>query len=142
MPNYVPGKELIIKRLNRHTTIVDGHWLFTGHRTRAGYGRIKIKRCKFSTIRLSLVAYLQIDYYDWSWQANHIDNCKYRNCWNPEHLYKGTHSENIKDTVRLKTHKETRKTHCPHGHPLDRIRGNGKRYCGTCNRERAKRANA
>jgi len=67
----------------------------------------------------------------------HKQICFNRNCWNPEHLYIGTQSDNVKDTVELKTHKEVKKTHCSLGHLLDGLRGNGKRYCLTCNRLRS-----
>lgn len=36
----------------------------------------------------------------------------------PENLIYGTSSENQQDSVRHGTHKEIRKTHCAHGHPL------------------------
>jgi hypothetical protein len=48
----------------------------------------------------------------------------------------GTHRQNMLDAVRHGTHSMTRRKKCPLGHPLDGKRGDGKRYCKTCNRER------
>ena len=69
--------------------------------------------------------------------------CQHPNCWNPEHLYEGTKKDNIQDSILCGTYKnviaeaESARTDCPHGHPLDGVRSNGKRYCKTCNRIRA-----
>jgi hypothetical protein len=51
-------------------------------------------------------------------------------------LVYGTRSQNTLDSVQHGTHHETRKKKCPEGHPLDGKRGDGKRYCKTCNRKR------
>lgn len=142
MPNFVPGSLLVLQRLKRHTTVINGHWIYTGL-DKSGYGRIKIKGQKYSTIRLSLSIHLGLDYHNWEWQANHKDDeCKEHACWNPAHLYAGTHSQNMLDSVRSGTHHEAKKTHCNIGHLLDGKRKNGKRYCSECNRERMRKKNA
>lgn len=50
----------------------------------------------------------------------------------------GTHAENVQDSVRLKTHRNARKTECDKGHRYDadntRITKGGKRRCKTCDR--------
>lgn len=51
-------------------------------------------------------------------------------------LYWGTRSQNQLDTVTHGTHKNSRKTHCPQGHPYDeantRLYRNKWRYCRAC----------
>ena len=63
--------------------------------------------------------------------CHHCDNGL---CVRPDHLFLGTPKDNSQDMVKKGRHKEQAKTHCPQGHPLDGVRGNGKRYCKTCNR--------
>lgn len=42
--------------------------------------------------------------------------CDNRRCANPEHLFIGTQSDNLKDMVSKGRHYEQKKTHCKHGH--------------------------
>lgn len=54
-----------------------------------------------------------------------------------------TRSSNTKDSVKHGTHKETRKIHCPEGHPLEEpnlVKGHlkrGWRQCLTCQRKKS-----
>lgn len=67
--------------------------------------------------------------------------CDVSKCVNPEHLFVGTHSENMIDSVVKKRHRNSKRTHCPLGHPLDdanlliikRSNGSCDRKCRTCN---------
>lgn len=52
----------------------------------------------------------------------------------------GSKSENMLDAVAHGTHVNTRKTHCPQGHPyegLNLIRSSGRRRCRTCKNARS-----
>ena len=58
-------------------------------------------------------------------------------CVNPDHLYEGTHSDNVADAVMRGRHSngEKRKTHCPSGHPYSKentYEYRGQRQCRTC----------
>lgn len=57
-------------------------------------------------------------------------------------LVYGTHSENMYDRVRHGTDHQTRKTHCPYGHPYDDAntlhRKRGGRTCIECKRARSR----
>jgi len=73
---------------------------------------------------------------EWRWglQANHT--CNNKKCWNPDHLYAGTQSENIIEAC-IKN-QNSKKTHCMYGHEFtdDNIYwDNGNRHCKTCKKE-------
>lgn len=76
--------------------------------------------------------------------VRHLDGDHLNN--SPSNLQYGTPSENVQDSVRHRTQRNIRKTHCPYGHPFDQQNTgygpSGNRICRTCrrDRERARRA--
>lgn|SRR5678815_139601 len=128
---------LLIETINKlweRTELKDNHWLYLD--TRGRYG--KSKELDLYVHRLSLCVFLKLEYDDKSWMACHIDSiCRYRNCWNPLHLYQGTPKENVFD--RHKTgawrNQYTNITHCKRGHeytPENTRVFNGDRQCVMC----------
>jgi len=63
-------------------------------------------------------------------------NHKFNICFNPDHIYVGTKSTNMYDSVKNKTHTQSRKTHCSKGHLFDAVlKRHGKivgRKCRIC----------
>jgi hypothetical protein len=115
-------------------------WEWTAARDKTGYGRIKINKKLYLSHRAAYEAFsgeipegLQID---------HL--CRNRWCCNPQHLEAVTRRENILRGVG-ETAINSRKTHCPEGHPftqdnlvLSELRRKGGRMCLTCYRIRNK----
>lgn len=71
--------------------------------------------------------------------VNH--KCKNRHCVNPQHLEVITSRENsLKDSVSPAAI-NSRKKHCPKGHPYDRVYGR-QRYCSICEQAKGRRLRA
>lgn len=87
-----------------------GCWNWTGARTYGGYGRLwYLGRPEF-VHRISAHCYLNFDFASKLHVLHHCDNPA---CFNPKHLYIGTHAQNMHDiSIRGK-----RKPFCVHGHP-------------------------
>lgn len=76
-----------------------------------------------------------------------LHRCDNPRCVNPEHLRAGTNGDNMRDAVQRKRHSNTKKSHCPRGHPYTpentrvRLRDDTtRRECRECNFARHRRA--
>ena len=67
-----------------------------------------------------------------------LHTCDSTKCLNPEHLFVGTHKENMQDKILKSRDHNKIKTHCKHGHAFAGdnliIRKDGARSCRTCMR--------
>jgi hypothetical protein len=111
-----------------------GCWLWTGYTNNQGYGTIQFEGRKQLVHRLAAMLWLQIQ--GWA-----LHKCDRPTCFNPEHLFDGNNSENQKDSVVKKRHRQSRKTTCPMGHPLaGENLGVSKvaRVCKTCKKLQAR----
>lgn len=105
-------------------------WLWTGARTNTGYGQFRYygrtvlaHRWVYETCEDDIAPDMVLD---------HL--CKTPLCCRPDHLEQVTNRENVLRGVGF-TAANAAKTACPQGHPYSE-RGNGARYCRTCNRAR------
>lgn len=78
---------------------------------------------------------LEVRHLDGNPKNNHVSNLRY-----------GSKSENTLDRVRHGTHNQSRKTHCPQGHPYSDentyVPPSGERQCRVCKREAVARYKA
>ena len=102
-----------------------------------GYTNILYKGKWIGSHCLAAMLYLDYDLNS-DKQVNH--SCGNRACI--KHIYIGNQSRNMRDAVEDKTHAQSRKTHCPHGHeytPENTLvfRRNGQlgRKCRACQKE-------
>ncbi len=97
--------------------------IFTGGLDKDGYGQTYFQGRGYLCHRLSAIFFLELDINDKSLRALHKIECTDKACWTPEHLYIGTHQDNMNDMVIMGSNKythsgnqHTNQTHCKRGH--------------------------
>ena len=118
-------------------------WEWKGARrnSRGGYGLIRIGRQRYA----HRVAYeARNGAFDVSLSVLH--HCDNPPCVNPDHLYVGTHDDNMRDVKVRGRHWNTNKDSCPHGHEYTQKntiylggKQEGGRRCRKCKNEEANR---
>ena len=108
-----------------------GCHLWVGSVNHAGYGTtrrdgkfIRVHRAAWEAERGSVPAGLHV-----------LHRCDVPSCVNVEHLFLGTHAENMADRDSKGRNGHSNKTLCPKGHPYDdsnTYRHGGRRSCVTC----------
>jgi len=107
-------------------------WLWTGKPSTGGYGRIGTVGKKLAPVHRVAYELLRGPVPD-GLVLDHL--CRVRHCVNPDHLEPVTQRENILRGEGAAA-KAARRTHCPAGHPYDRITStSGARRCRQCERD-------
>jgi hypothetical protein len=79
-----------------------GCWLWTGEKTTTGYGRLEVKRNKKDG-RIRIRAHrLSYEVFKGNIEDGLLvcHSCDIKLCINPEHLWLGTHQENMEDAYK------------------------------------------
>jgi hypothetical protein len=130
-------------RFTKNIRIEDksGCWEWTGFIRDYGYGGMYVGGKVFTASRLSYMIHKG----DIPKGLFVCHSCDKPICVNPDHLWAGTHSENMKDMVekgRASKGKYLLSGKCKRGHLFKdgtiRIRSNGRRECVPCSRERSR----
>ena len=104
--------ETLEGRLLRCTRKGRGCWEWTGAKSRAGYGQFGYLG---NWYRAHRVAYLV-----WRGPLKRglyvCHRCDNPGCVRPSHLFLGTNSDNIRDSLTKGRHYHATRTHCPRGH--------------------------
>lgn len=84
----------------KYRKIEGDHWLWTGRIEKNGYGRARFRGKIYSVHQISACLYLgyQLGHRDPKYQVNH--KCDLKHCFNPDHLYIGSQSQNMLDAVK------------------------------------------
>ena len=103
---------LLVEKFERRAVKSAACWRWRGAHNDAGYAQMwwngKVHRA-------ARIAYLL--YVGTIPQGVYVcHSCDNPGCVNPAHLFPGTQSDNMKDSVRKGRHMNTKKTHCPLGH--------------------------
>lgn len=121
------------KRFYSKITKTENCWIWNGASHVEGYGLFGIKRRLYYTHRIAY--FLKHGKINPNLTIDHL--CRNRVCVNPDHMEQVTQQEN---TLRGKTlaAENSKKTHCPRGHPYDIIDKIGHRRCSICLKEKKK----
>lgn len=89
------------------------------------YIRVHYGHNMFYLHKLSFCEANGLDYDDKSFQANHKPECHNPMCFNAEHIYAGTHLDNMSDRTN-------RIIHCPSGHEYNEKNRKHPKGCRLC----------
>jgi hypothetical protein len=87
----------VMTRIQANTRLAGDCKIYTGFTDYDGYGFVWYKGTNHRVHRVVAHLYLGLDLDDPDQQALHKPGCTSRACWNVEHLYVGTHTQNMRD---------------------------------------------
>ena len=120
----------------------DGCWEWTGRKSRTNYGICNIK---FDNEQYYLIhrIFYRLANGSFNKSLHVLHECDNPTCVNPDHLFLGTHLDNMRDMAKKVRSHFSKKTHCPSGHEYNtentRIYKGYIRVCKACDYARLPR---
>lgn len=102
-------------------------WLRVLNKKDDGYGTLRLNGICQSAHRVSWVLH-RGTIPEGLWV---LHRCDVPSCVNPDHLFLGTHQDNVDDKMRKGRHAQKARSHCIRGHPFSH-ESHGRRHCRTC----------
>lgn len=121
----------MLDRFIDHTEHVNGCWFWRGSLRKDGYGRFRMNG---KTVLAHRASYF-LHYGKVKPGSDVCHTCDNKACVNPEHLYLGDVSSNMRDKVRRSRCQYASRTHCFKGHEYtdeNTYRHGGSRRCRRC----------
>lgn len=115
LPDAEYEKRWVETRKLKSTTNEQGCWLWNRSLAINGYGQTGYRAI---TIRIHRKSYEIANKVTLTPDQLVCHTCDNKTCWNPAHLWIGTHKDNNQDCADKGRHYEGSRTHCERGHPF------------------------
>ena len=92
---------LMVDRFERHFVKIDGCWVWEASKFKSGYGIFTINKKPFRAHRIAFTLYKMPSIPD---GLHVLHKCDNPSCVNPDHLFLGTHQDNMTDMCNKGRH--------------------------------------
>ena|SRR6266404_2037961 len=95
----IDDKASVLRLLEKYKFVSRDCWRSSASSNIKGYATIGIEGKTYRVHRLSMYVFKDFDLNS-DFLICHKIECQYPDCWNPDHLYVGTHENNMSDIIK------------------------------------------